>query len=55
MFFNSFYYYRKVYVPTPYPVNPFIDITKYDPDDYHEVLLTPEEKINHNKGCFYKI
>ena len=43
-----------MYIPTANPVNPFPDITKYDPIDYHEVSLDPEIKINHNKGIYYK-
>ena len=44
----------KVYIPTPHPINPFPDITKYDPIDYHEVSLDPLAKINHNKGFLIK-
>ena len=43
-------YFRKVYIPTPHPVNPFPDITKYDPNDFHEVSFDPEQRIDHNKG-----
>jgi len=42
-------------MPTPNPINPFPDITKYDPNDYHEVSLDPLSKINHNKGIVFLI
>lgn len=39
--------------PSKIPVNPFPDITKWDPEDYYDVKKISEvSQLNYNEGIF---
>lgn len=42
MSIRIFYFRKNIVIPTRNPVNPFPDLTKWDPEDYHDVAKIHE-------------